>query len=180
MRVTSHSVAETQSLAEALGRRLRAGDVVALSGEMGAGKTAFSQGLGRGLEVVDDVSSPTFALVHEYRGRVPVWHLDTYRLSSADELIDLSWDDLLAGGGVVVVEWPERIAAALPPERLDIHVEYGDGDQREIVLTPRGPRMEMLLGDPDLTTVVRRARRATEKAEAELDGMSGSGRVDQD
>src|SRR2546423_15628180 len=108
MRVTTGSVEETQALGEALGRRLGPGDVVGLSGDLGAGKTALAQGIARGLGVEEPVSSPTFALVHEYAGRVSVWHLDTYRVASLDELIDLSWDDLLSGGGVVLVEGPER------------------------------------------------------------------------
>lgn len=145
MRFTSQSSEETRALGEALGRLLRAGDVVCLWGEMGAGKTHFAQGLGAGLDVEEPVSSPTFALVHEYRGRVPVWHLDTYRLRSQDELVDLSWDDLLAGGGVVAIEWPERIETALPAERLDVRLEYGTGDTREIELSARGARMLRVL-----------------------------------
>src|SRR5256885_14016783 len=98
MRITTQSTEETQALGEILGRLLGAGDVVGLSGELGAGKTALAQGIGRGLGVEEPVSSPTFALVHEYAGRLRVWHLDTYRVASLDELIDLSWSDLLAGG----------------------------------------------------------------------------------
>lgn len=145
MRVTTRSAEETLALGEALGRLLEAGDVVGLSGELGAGKTALAQGIGRGLEVVDPVTSPTFALVHEYRGRLPVWHLDTYRVRSLDELIDLSWQDLLAGGGVVLVEWPERIEPALPPDRLDIRLRDLGGDCREIEFQPRGDRMRSVL-----------------------------------
>ena len=126
---------------------LQAGDVITLSGELGAGKTALAQGIGAGLGVTEPVSSPTFALVHEYRGRLPVWHLDTYRVRSLDELIDLSWHDLLNGGGVVLVEWPERIAAGLPAERLEISLAYGSDDTREITLTALGERMRSLVQD---------------------------------
>ena len=145
MRLTTRSAEETRALGEALGRLLEAGDLAALSGEMGAGKTVLTQGIGRGLGVEEQVSSPTFALVHEYRGRVPVWHLDTYRIRSLDELVDLSWQDLLAGEGVILIEWPERIAAALPGERLEITLRYGEGDTREIEMTPHGARMETLV-----------------------------------
>lgn len=138
MRLESHSSQHTQDLAERLGRFLKRGEVVCLSGEMGAGKTTFTQGLCRGLEVSEPVSSPTFALVHEYVGRMPVWHLDTYRIRSSDELIDLSWDDLLSGRGVMIIEWPERIADALPDERLDVLIQYGDGDARVLEFTPVG------------------------------------------
>jgi tRNA threonylcarbamoyladenosine biosynthesis protein TsaE len=104
----------------------------------------LSQGIGLGLEVDEPVTSPTFALVHEYAGRVPVWHLDTYRVSGADELVDLSWDDLLAGGGAVLVEWPERIAEALPPDRLEIRLTSHRDDSRELRFVPHGPRMTEL------------------------------------
>lgn len=146
MRLETHSSQVTQYMAEQLGVFLEPGDVVCLSGEMGAGKTTFTQGLCRGLGVREPVSSPTFSLVHEYAGRFPVWHLDTYRLRSSDELIDLSWDDLLSGRGVVIIEWPERIADALPEERLDIAIDYGAGDTRVLTLTPTsaawGARLE--------------------------------------
>jgi len=145
MRRTTQSAEETRALAESIGRLLRPGDLVTLSGELGAGKTVFAQGLGAGLDVAEPVSSPTFALVHEYAGRLPVWHLDTYRVHSLDELIDLSWSDLLAGGGVVVVEWPERIAPALPPERLEVRLTYGEGDTREIEMEFHGERMRSVV-----------------------------------
>jgi tRNA threonylcarbamoyladenosine biosynthesis protein TsaE len=144
MQVTTRGPDETRALGEAVGRLLQAGDVVSLSGEMGAGKTVFAQGVGLGLGIEEPVSSPTFALVQEYRGRLTLWHLDTYRVSSLDEVMDLSWPDLLSGGGVVLVEWPERIAAAMPEERLDVFLRYGEGDRREIEIVPRGGRMEAL------------------------------------
>lgn len=145
MRITTRSDDETRRLGERLGERLQPGDVVGLSGQLGAGKTTLSQGIGAGLGVEEPVSSPTFALVHEYQGRYPVWHLDTYRVGSLDELIDLSWSDLLAGGGVILVEWPQRIEAALPLERLDIVLRYVDAESRELVLTPWGERMTALV-----------------------------------
>lgn len=143
----SPSAADTQRLGERLGRRLGPGDVVTLSGDLGAGKTALSQAIGTGLEVREPVSSPTFALVHEYAGRVPVWHLDVYRLRSEEELVDLSWQDLLAGGGVLLVEWPERIEAALPAERLEVRLEYVDEDSRRVALAPHGERMAALVAE---------------------------------
>ena len=145
MRLTARSPEETRALGELLGRLLGPGDVVTLAGELGAGKTTLAQGLGVGLGVGEPVSSPTFALVHEYHGRLPVWHLDTYRVRSLDELVDLSWQDLLSGGGVVLVEWPERIQPALPPARLHIALEYGDEDTREVRLVPLGERMQAVV-----------------------------------
>lgn len=142
--IVSRSPEETRRLGRALGARLDRGDVVTLSGDLGAGKTALAQGLGEGLDVDEPVSSPTFALVHEYAGRCPVWHLDVYRLRGPDELIDLSWHDLIAGRGVLLIEWPERVAEALPPERLEINLEYVDETTRRITLRPRGERVEKL------------------------------------
>jgi tRNA threonylcarbamoyladenosine biosynthesis protein TsaE len=124
---------------------LERGDLLTLSGELGAGKTVFAQGVGAGLGVEEPVNSPTFALVHEYSGRLPYWHLDVYRLGGAEELIDLSWQELLNGGGVVLVEWPERIQEALPEQRLEIRLAYGDGDTRTITLIPHGERMGALV-----------------------------------
>ena len=119
--------------------------MVTLRGDLGAGKTALAQGVGEGLGIAEPVSSPTFSLVQEYRGRLPLWHLDVYRLRSPDEVVDLAWSDLLQGGGVVLVEWPERIEPALPKERLDLHLEYGTGDEeRWLTATPRGERMSAL------------------------------------
>ncbi|MGV3720887.1 MAG: tRNA (adenosine(37)-N6)-threonylcarbamoyltransferase complex ATPase subunit type 1 TsaE [Actinomycetota bacterium] len=145
MRATTTSEQETRLLGAALGRLLAPGDVVTLSGDLGAGKTTFSQGIGLGLGVDEPVTSPTFALVHEYEGRIPVWHLDTYRVGGAAELVDLSWDDLLAGGGAVLVEWPERIAEALPPDRLEVRLSSDGIDSRHLQFVPHGLRMTALL-----------------------------------
>lgn len=145
MQTVSQSPEETRAFGQVLGELLRPGDVIGLSGNLGAGKTVLAQGIGLGLGVSEVVCSPTFALVHEYAGRVPVWHLDTYRVASLDELADLSWDDLLHGGGVVVVEWPERIEAALPPERLELRLAYGpDETTRAIEWRPHGKRGQEL------------------------------------
>lgn len=147
MQRITHSAEETQRLGRTFGERLQPGDVVTLSGELGAGKTALAQGIAAGLGVTEPVSSPTFALVHEYAGRCPVWHLDVYRLSGPDDLPDLSWDDMLAGRGVVLIEWPERIAGALPEHRLEIALHYGEGDSRHLEFVPHGSHARTLLSD---------------------------------
>ncbi len=145
--ITTRSAEDTRALGERLGWLLQEGDVVCLSGTLGAGKTVLAQGIGLGLEVIDPVCSPTFALVQQNAGRLPLWHLDTYRVASLDELVDLGWDDLLRSGGVVLVEWPERIAPALPPERLEIALEYDEGDSRRLRFTPHGERMDGVVSD---------------------------------
>ena len=126
------SHAETQALGERLGRALAAGDVVALTGDLGAGKTSFVQGLARGLGVRGRVASPSFTIVNEHEGRVPLFHVDFYRLESARELDHIGFDDYFLRGGVVVVEWAERFPSALPAERLDIRIEIAGDDVRRL------------------------------------------------
>lgn len=114
MRMTTHSAEETERLGAALARRLRPGDIVAFFGGLGAGKTAFTRGVARGLDVREAVTSPTYTLVNEYlSGRMPLFHFDLYRLRSADELFDIGWEDYLERGGVLCVEWSEHGGAAL-------------------------------------------------------------------
>lgn len=134
--VTS-SVGETQQLAEALAAVARPGDVVVLAGDLGAGKTAFVQGFGRGLGVSDRITSPTFTLVHVYDGgRLPVHHLDVYRLEQISEALDLGLAEMLDEGGVVLVEWGDAITPVLPHDRLEVRLTFGDGDDdRQLALT---------------------------------------------
>jgi len=136
MRLTV-SEAETQALACEIARSLGPGDVVLLTGELGAGKTAFVRGLAEGLGVPpDDVSSPTFTLVHEYRGgRVPLYHADLYRLDrGADE--DLGLSELVADGGVLAIEWPDRLTHAFPGART-VTIEIVDGATRRVTYSIR-------------------------------------------
>ena len=116
MEFISHNVTETESLGESLGKKLVPGDVLAYYGDLGAGKTAFTRGLARGLGCTGRVTSPTFTIVNEYEGKVPLFHFDMYRLGDSDELFDIGWEDYLTRGGVCAVEWSERIDDALPPD----------------------------------------------------------------
>ena len=114
MTYITHSPEETENLGEALGRRLPAGTVLAYRGELGAGKTAFTRGLARGLGCTEPVTSPTYTIVNEYLGgRLPLFHFDMYRLRSSDDLWDIGWEDYLDRGGVCAVEWSENVADAL-------------------------------------------------------------------
>jgi tRNA threonylcarbamoyladenosine biosynthesis protein TsaE len=132
--VISLSPEETQAVGARLGARLRAGDVVACIGELGAGKTCFLQGLARGLGVETDVTSPTFVLVNQYRGRLPVYHVDAYRTESLTELVDLGLQEMLQGDGVTVIEWADKLLPLLPPSTVTVTIT-GLGDQpREIVI----------------------------------------------
>lgn len=141
MRYTSTSPADTEAFGERLGRRLRPGDVVAFTGTLGMGKTALTRGLARGLGCKGRVTSPTFTIVNEYDGDVPLFHFDMYRLGSSDELYDIGWDDYLARGGVCAVEWSERVADALPPNVITVDIARGDADESRII-TVTGTEVE--------------------------------------
>ena len=114
MEYLSHSVEETEALGETLGKTLQPGAVVAYFGGLGMGKTAFTRGLARGLGFTEAVTSPTYTIVNEYLGgRLPLFHFDMYRLSSADDLFDIGWEDYLDRGGVCAVEWSENVTEAM-------------------------------------------------------------------
>ena len=118
----THNEIETEALGETLARRLGPGDVVAYRGDLGAGKTAFTRGLARGLGCTGRVTSPTFTVVNEYEGRLPLFHFDLYRLAGEEELCDVGWEDYLDRGGVCAVEWSERAEAALPRETVWVSI----------------------------------------------------------
>lgn len=143
MKVVSRSAQETQALGERLGARLGRGDVVACIGPLGAGKTCFLQGLARGLGVMTDVTSPTFVLVNQYRGRLPVYHVDAYRTGSLTELVDLGLEEMLHGEGVTVVEWADKLLPLLPPRTVTVTIEGLGDEPRQIELA--GPA-EVLAG----------------------------------
>lgn len=128
MRRTSRSPDETRALGARLGARLGKSDVVACVGPLGAGKTCFLQGLAHGLGVSADVTSPTFVLVNEYRGRLPVYHVDAYRTESLTELVDLGIEEMLHGDGVTVVEWADKLLPLLPARTITVRIT-GLGDE---------------------------------------------------
>ena len=133
MRFVSHSVSDTEAFGERLAQRLRPGDVVAYTGSLGMGKTALTRGLARGLGCKGRVTSPTFTIVNEYEGSVPLFHFDLYRLGSSDELYDIGWDDYLSRGGVCAVEWSERVADALPYDAVTVDIARGETDDTRII-----------------------------------------------
>lgn len=132
----THSPAQTEEAGAALARELRAGDVVALFGGMGMGKTAFVRGMAAGLGLVAEVSSPTFALVQEYGGNPPLVHFDMYRISGWDDLYATGFFEYLDAGAILVVEWSEHIENALPPEAIRIRFTRRGETEREIRLLP--------------------------------------------
>jgi tRNA threonylcarbamoyladenosine biosynthesis protein TsaE len=129
----THSHDETLALGARVGTILRPGDVVALCGDLGAGKTVFAKGIARGLGVIDEVVSPTFTLVREYDAPVPLVHVDVYRLDHFQELYDVGFDELVGGASVTVVEWGDRVSAMLPAERLEVRIGPGDREDDRLL-----------------------------------------------
>jgi len=135
-----NSVSETEALGCRLGRLLGPGAVIAYTGDLGAGKTAFTRGLAAGLEIPERVTSPTFNIVHEYEGgRLPLFHFDMYRLGSSDELFDIGWEDYLARGGVCAVEWSENVDDALDEDTIRIDIRRGDSDEQLCIRITNAP-----------------------------------------
>lgn len=140
MEVISNSPRETEEIGAALAGKLGPGAVIAFTGDLGAGKTAFTRGLARGLGIEERVTSPTFTIVNEYEGgRLPLFHFDMYRLGSADELFDIGWEDYLARGGVCAVEWSENIDDALEAGTIRVDIRRGESDDQRIITITGGP-----------------------------------------
>lgn len=131
--IISNSIEETLAAAAGFAQRLKAGDVVCLEGELGAGKTHFVKGVASFFGVDEDkVSSPTYTLIHEYQGKIPVYHFDCYRLKSEQEAIDIGVEDYFYGDGVCLVEWPQIIQNLLPENTIWIKISHILGSQRKI------------------------------------------------
>ena len=134
MQYTTNSPAETEAIGAALGKILKPGTVIAYRGDLGAGKTAFTRGLAKGLGCTDMVTSPTYTIVNEYlNGRMPLFHFDMYRLGSSDDLWDIGWEDYLERGGVCAVEWSERVEDALE-DAISITIEKTGEESRRITI----------------------------------------------
>lgn len=134
MEFVTNSPEETEELGERLGRALSPGDVVAFTGDLGAGKTAFVRGMAQGLGVAGRVTSPTFTIVNEYEGgRLPLFHFDLYRLASSDELFEIGWEDYLRRGGVCAVEWSENAAGALERDTVRVDLRRGAEDGQRVI-----------------------------------------------
>lgn len=143
---TTKTSKETRRLAAALGALLQPGDVILLCGELGAGKTTFVQGLAEGLGVQTEVTSPTFTLLQEYAGaQLTLFHFDAYRIEQPAEIADLGFDEYLERGGVVVLEWAERLGWLTPEEYLWVNIAVGPDGSRKIIFEPFGSRYKALL-----------------------------------
>ena len=141
----SHSPQATQTLGSKLGELVKPGDVILLLGALGAGKTCFVQGLARGLGIEENISSPSFVLLREYKGRLPLYHIDLYRLEQLPEIADLGLDDYFYGDGVSVIEWANRAKELLPTEHLLLEFIIVSARQRRLMLTSEGKHYQDLL-----------------------------------
>jgi tRNA threonylcarbamoyladenosine biosynthesis protein TsaE len=136
IRITTCGADETYALGFHIGGKLKKGDILALSGELGSGKTCFTGGVARGLGVSKDyeITSPTFTLINEYPARVTLYHFDIYRLGGPSDLDDLGWEEYFSGNGVVVIEWAEKISQIIPVTAIFINFEYLDEYRRKITI----------------------------------------------
>ncbi|MCG8606999.1 tRNA (adenosine(37)-N6)-threonylcarbamoyltransferase complex ATPase subunit type 1 TsaE [bacterium] len=137
-RFETYSPVETERVAEEFARSLKTGDVAALNGELGTGKTTFIRGVCRGLQVSAQVTSPTFTLIHEYQGSIPVYHFDFYRITNPIEIVQLGCDEYFCGDGICLIEWAERVSNYLPENRFEVHLKHRFGQRiknsREILI----------------------------------------------
>lgn len=138
MNILSKSPGETKEIARKLGRTLKKGDIVALIGELGSGKTCFTQGLMKGLGVkVNKITSPSFVLINEYRGRLPVYHFDIYRLNNIQEVVDLGYEEYFYGNGVTIIEWADKIKELLPKKCIMVNLKVISENERKINIRNR-------------------------------------------
>ena len=146
MKIELNNLGETEKFGKKFGDLLKKGDIVCLNGELGAGKTTLTKSIGLGLGVEEYITSPTFALINEYRGNLPVYHFDVYRLENIEELDDLGFDEYFYGQGVCIIEWADKIRDFLPKERIVLNIDKGESiDGRIISLSGRGRRYEEIL-----------------------------------
>ena len=145
MKIELKGIEDTDRFGRRLGQLAQPGDVICLNGDLGAGKTTLSKSVGLGLEVEDYITSPTFTIINEYEGRLPLYHFDVYRLNDGEELYDLGVEDYFYGNGVCIIEWAENIQDYLPEDRLELWIYRSDNpDDRVVQLKAFGDRSEFL------------------------------------
>lgn len=146
LKVISRNTEQTNKLGERLGKVLQQGDIICLTGDLGAGKTAFTKGIGEGLEVSEFITSPTYTIINEYNGRIPLYHFDVYRLEGVEEMYELGYEEYFFGDGAVVVEWADIVKEIIPNERLWITILRGkEEDTREIIIEATGERYQTIV-----------------------------------
>lgn len=146
MDIKLNGLKDTEEFGIKLGKLLKPGDIVCLNGDLGAGKTTMAKAIGIGLDVDEYITSPSFTLINQYRGRMIVYHFDVYRLEYVDELFDLGFDEYFYGDGVCIIEWAERIKRFLPEDRVDIDIKKTDNyDERILHISGNGSRYKEII-----------------------------------
>jgi tRNA threonylcarbamoyladenosine biosynthesis protein TsaE len=145
LKLVTHSAEETQKLGVSIGKLAEPGDIYLLIGDLGAGKTCLTQGIAYGLDIHEYTLSPSFVIMRELHGRLPLYHMDFYRLDNIAEISDLGLDDYLFGQGVCVIEWANKGLTVLPEDHLLIGIDYISDTERSFVIEPRGERYVRML-----------------------------------
>ncbi|MBZ2174872.1 tRNA (adenosine(37)-N6)-threonylcarbamoyltransferase complex ATPase subunit type 1 TsaE [Schnuerera sp. xch1] len=146
VRIVLKGLKETEEFGERLGNILQGGDVLSLTGDLGAGKTTLTKSIGKGLGVNDYITSPTFALINEYKGRVWVYHFDVYRLEGPEDLFDLGYEDYFYSNGVSIIEWGDKIMDILPSNTIEINIEKGEKlDERIVTISGQDNRYSQIV-----------------------------------
>lgn len=146
MKIVLKSIKDTEQFGYWLGKLLKGGDLICLMGDLGAGKTTLTQSIAKGLEVEDYVTSPTFTLINEYKGRVPLYHFDVYRLGDVDELFDLGYEEYFYSNGVTIVEWANKVLEVFPEDRINIEIKKGkEYDERIVHIYGQGNRFNEIV-----------------------------------
>src|SRR5665648_37211 len=146
MKINLNNMSDTIKFGEKLGKLLKTGDIICLNGDLGAGKTTLSKSVGEGLGIREYITSPTFILINEYEGRLPLYHFDVYRLNSYEEVEELGAEDYFYGNGVCLIEWAEKISEDLPENRLEIWINRAESDEARVLeMQAFGERYKTLL-----------------------------------
>ncbi|HAO30261.1 MAG TPA: tRNA (adenosine(37)-N6)-threonylcarbamoyltransferase complex ATPase subunit type 1 TsaE [Treponema sp.] len=132
---TTHSADQTISLGTKIGQKLTPGDVIAMTGTLAAGKTTITKGIAKALGVTETITSPTFCLISEYEGTMPLYHMDVYRLDGAEDFVNLGVDDMLYGNGVCIIEWSEKIQSEIPSKAIRLDIQAKSADERTITIS---------------------------------------------
>lgn len=141
----AENLQETEKLGRRLGALLSAGDMVCMNGDLGAGKTSFVKAIARGIGVTEDVTSPTYTIINEYGGPVPVYHFDVYRIMELEEMVDIGYEEYFFGEGICLLEWAENVRELLPEKHLWIEITRVDEERRSFAFRPSGARYEALI-----------------------------------
>lgn len=137
---------ETEKIGFKLGSLLKRGSIVLISGDLGVGKTVFTKGIAKGMGIYDYVTSPTFMIVNEHMGEIPLYHFDVYRIDDYTELYDIGYEEYFYGDGVCVIEWPEKMMPLIPEENIFVHISIGDSfDERIIDIESHGVKYDVVI-----------------------------------